>query len=37
MLRVVPADLERVSTDDPIILVVDDDATADALAIPRLT
>lgn len=37
MLRVQPSDLARVSTDDPIILVVDDAATADALGVPRLT
>ena len=36
MLRVRPNDLARVSIDDPIILVVDDDQTADALGIPRL-
>ncbi|NVB80037.1 MAG: hypothetical protein HOV81_16710, partial [Kofleriaceae bacterium] len=36
MLRVHPSDLARVSTDDPIILVVDDDHTAEALGVPRL-
>lgn len=36
MLRVTPRRLEGVPTDEPIVLVVDDDATADELGVPRL-
>jgi hypothetical protein len=35
--RVRPAQLERVPSERPFILVADDDATADLLGIPRLT
>jgi hypothetical protein len=35
--RVHPAQLERVPTERPFIIVADDDATADLLGIPRLT
>jgi hypothetical protein len=37
MFRVMASELERIPTDEPIILVVDNDATADQLGIPRLT
>lgn len=37
MLRVTERVLERIPTDQPYILVVEDDATADGLGIPRLT
>ena len=37
MLRAGRHNLDAIPSDEPIILVVDDDATADGLGIPRLT